>query len=293
MQHLTDKAREFLEKSNSERISFIRGYKWIGYSRAQEALKRFNDLLTQPPIPRMPNLLLIGEGNNGKTNLVERFQMANQAIINEEQSKVVAKVMTIEAPSEADEKRLYERILQSSFTPYRSNHKPEILKTQVCEVLRSLELRVLIIDEIHHVLAGKINNRQVFLNALKTLGNTLKISVIAVGTKNAFHVFQSDPQMASRFEPFPLPRWQMDKEYLRFLLSYEKLLPLKKKSNLVDNALASKIISLTDGTIGGITRVLQTAAIDAIERGNEQITMDILKTVNVPLPEERNRIPVI
>lgn len=282
-----------MEKSNPERISFIRGYKWIGYTRAKEALKKFEDLLTQPPIPRMPNLLLIGEGNNGKTNLVERFQMNHQARIDEQQDKVVAKVMTIDAPAEADEKRLYERILQASYTPYRSNHKAEILKTQACEVLKSLELRVLIIDEIHHVLAGKIGNRQIFLNALKTLGNTLKISVIAVGTKNAFHVFQSDPQMASRFEPFPLPRWQMDTEYQRFLVSYEKLLPLKNPSNLVDRAVASKILSLTDGTIGGIARVLQTAAIDAIEQGTEKITLDILQSLKVPLPEDRNRMPVV
>ncbi|MBI3218550.1 MAG: TniB family NTP-binding protein [Bacteroidetes bacterium] len=293
MQHLTNNTRDFLEKSNPERISFIRGYKWIGYTRAKEALKKFEDLLTQPPIPRMPNLLLIGEGNNGKTNLVERFQMNHQARIDEQQDKVVAKVMTIDAPAEADEKRLYERILQASYTPYRSNHKAEILKTQACEVLKSLELRVLIIDEIHHVLAGKIGNRQIFLNALKTLGNTLKISVIAVGTKNAFHVFQSDPQMASRFEPFPLPRWQMDTEYQRFLVSYEKLLPLKNPSNLVDRAVASKILSLTDGTIGGIARVLQTAAIDAIEQGTEKITLDILQSLKVPLPEDRNRMPVV
>lgn len=293
MEHLTNSTKEIVLKSDKERIAFIRGYKWVGYTRAQEILQRFDDIINQPPIHRMPNLLLIGESNNGKTLLVDRFQKLHQAVINESEDKVIAPVMVIEAPSEPDEKRLYQRILQKAFVPYRSNHKPEILYDQVFHVLKSIELKVLVIDEIHHVLSGKTNNRQVFLNALKTLSNQLMISIIAVGTKDAFHVFQSDTQMASRFEPLPLQRWQMDKEYLRLLMSYEKILPLMERSNLSERNIASKILSLTDGTIGGITNVIKKAAVKCIETKQEQITMEVIQSLQLFLPEERNRMPAI
>lgn len=293
MEHLTNNTREMIARPDDERIAFIRGYKWVGYTKAQEIHQRLDDLLKQPPIHRMPNILLIGESNNGKTVLIDRFQKQNQAIINDHENKVIAPILTIEAPSEPDEKRLYQRILQKTFVPFRVNHKAEALYQQVHHVLTSIELRVLIIDEIHHVLSGKIVNRQVFLNALKTLSNQLNICIVAVGTKDAFHVFQSDPQMASRFEHVALPRWQMNNEYLRLLASYEKTIPLKQKSNISDRGLAAKVLSLTDGTIGGITGILKKSAIKAIETGTERITLDIVKSLNVLLPEERNRMPVI
>jgi hypothetical protein len=293
MEHLTKATQEILLKSTDERITFIRGDKWIGYSRAQEILQRFEDVLNQPPIHRMPNLLLIGESNNGKTVLVDRFQKLHQAIISESEDKVIAPVLIIEAPSGPDEKRLYQKILSKAFVPFRSNHKPELLYNQVIHVLRTMEVKVLIIDEIHNVLSGRTTDRQVFLNALKTFSNQLMISMIAVGTKDAFHVFQSDTQMSSRFEPLPLPRWQMDNEYLRLLVTYEKLLPLRNKSDLSNRALASKIISMTDGTIGGITSVLKNAAVASIRNGEERITIDGIQSLGMLLPHERNRMPVM
>jgi hypothetical protein len=291
MEHLTESVRAVVSLSKKARKEYVNGYKWVGYSRAQEVLQRFNDLLEQPPIPRMPHALLIGEGNNGKTNLVDRFQKQHQAYVDEEQSKVITRVLVIEAPPEADEKRFYERVLQKLFVPYRTNHKPEVLYQQVLHVLRSINLRVLVIDEIHNILAGKIGNRQIFLNMLKSLSNELRISIVAVGTKDAFHVFQSDPQMASRFEPLPLPRWQLDKEYLRLLVTYEKLLPLPEKSNLGERQLASRILSLTDGTIGGITSVIKKATIKAIDTDSTVITLEIVNSLNMVLPSERNRMP--
>lgn len=293
MEHLTKAAQECLEGSDNERISFIRGEKWIGYSRAKEVLQRFEDLISQPPIHRMPNILLISESNNGKTVLLDRFQKIHQAYISENEDKVIAPVLTIEAPSGPDEKRLYQKILHKAVVPFRVNHKPEVLFNQVVNVLKSMEVKVLVIDEIHNLLSGRATDRQVFLNALKGFSNQLMISMIVSGTKDAFHVFQSDTQMASRFEPIPLPRWQMDNEYLRLLVSYEKFLPLKNQSNLSDRLLASKIISMTDGTIGGITTLIKDAAVSAIRLGEEKITIDLIQSLGIILPNERNRMPLL
>ena len=56
------------------RIQRIRADRWIGYARAEAALAAMDDLLTFPKRTRMPNLLLVGPSNNGKTMIVEKFK---------------------------------------------------------------------------------------------------------------------------------------------------------------------------------------------------------------------------
>jgi branched-subunit amino acid transport protein AzlD len=79
------------------------------------------------------------------------------------------------------------------------------------------------------------------------------------------------------------------KEYLRLLMSFEKSLPHERVSRLVDQTLALKIISLSEGTIGEIATLLQRAALHAIERRVEQITGTILDGCGYISPSERRR----
>ena len=51
---------------------------------------------------------------------------------------------------------------------------------------------------------------------------------------------------------------------MRLLTSFEALLPLKKPSNLVEDRIAMKILSLSEGTIGEISTILKKSAIQAI-----------------------------
>lgn len=68
--HLSDNAASKISLPQRERIQHIRKARWIGYGKAREILEKLEDLLVHPPQPRMPNMLLIGETNNGKTMLV-------------------------------------------------------------------------------------------------------------------------------------------------------------------------------------------------------------------------------
>ena len=96
----------------------------------------------------------------------------------------------------------------------------------------SAQTKMLIIDEIHHILAGHIRLQSVFLNALKYLSNELRAPIVAVGTKDALRAIQTDPQMANRFEPAPLAKWVLDEEFRRLLASLERVLPLQRPSGL-------------------------------------------------------------
>jgi len=79
-----------------------------------------------------------------------------------------------------------------------------------------------VIDEIHHVLAGNLNKQRHFLNTIKYLGNELQIPIVGVGIKEAFNAIQTDPQLANRFEPVLLPRWELNTGFLKLLASFER-----------------------------------------------------------------------
>jgi hypothetical protein len=59
----------------------------------------------------------------------------------------------------------------------------------------------------------------------------------------------------------------MNEEYLRLLASFELALSLEQRSGLLEPALATKILTLSGGTIGEISTLLSHAALMAIERG--------------------------
>jgi len=88
---------------------------------------------------------------------------------------------------------------------------------------------------------------------------------VGVGTRDAFNAVQTDPQLATRFEPERLGRWTMSDDYLRLLASFEVAFALARPSKLVERTLAQTILDLSEGTIGEISALLTSAALAAIE----------------------------
>ncbi|WP_106791151.1 TniB family NTP-binding protein [Aquimarina sp. Aq78] len=291
MKHLHPKTIELINNfSDKERIKSIKKFKWIGYTNAKKIQKKLDDLLDYPKNLRMPNLLLVGDSNNGKTVLLDRFANQNGSHIDEETQELRLSVLMIQAPPDPDEKRFYNAILESLFAPYRSAEKVELRQQRVIHLLKKLKLKMLIIDEIHHLLAGTMSKQRSFLNVIKYLSNELKIPIVCSGTRDAFNAIQTDSQLANRFEPKVLPKWNNDQEYLRLLASFEKILPLKQPSYLIENSLATLILSKSEGLIGEITKVLELSAILAIESKIEKINRNVIENIDYTSPSDRRKM---
>ena len=71
--HLGSEAQAIIGTSAEERITWVLQDRWIGYTKAQDALDRLDRLLHHPRTNRMPNLLLLGHTNNGKTTVIRHF----------------------------------------------------------------------------------------------------------------------------------------------------------------------------------------------------------------------------
>ena len=273
--------------SDAARIRHVQSPTWIGYTRANRILERMEDLLTHPPTTRMPNLLIVGESGNGKTHLLARFVRRHAAYDHATRTAAAVPVVSILAPPVPEETRFYSAILDYVHAPQRDNDRGGAKCRQVLVVLRSLGVRLLIIDEIQQVLTGPPAKQRIFLNVLKHLGNELQISIVGAGIEDAFHVIAGDPQLARRFMPMTLPRWTPGEEYLRLLASFGARLPLRRPSSLTAPDVSARLLALSEGTIGEIAGLIAAAATEAIRSGHECIDAALLDRLDWTAPSAR------
>lgn len=162
--HLDEGMRAVAALPAGERIQRLRQPHWIGYTRSKRILDQLEDLLQYPRVHRMPNLLIVGETNNGKTVVVSRFQRLHAASENPAGDHAIVPVLLIQAPPAPDENRFYSAILEALAAPYKPRGSAAEKQMQVLHLLRTVQLRLLIIDEVHHILAGHIAKQRQFLN---------------------------------------------------------------------------------------------------------------------------------
>jgi type II secretory pathway predicted ATPase ExeA len=288
--HLSPAAQAALMLSDDQRIARISGARWIGYTRAQDILTKLGDLLVSPRQPRMPNLLLYGATGNGKTMIINRFIARHPAHDNPDGDAAIVPVLAVQAPPLPSESRLYDAMLEALFAPYKPRDHVSKKQFQVLRILRAVQTRMLVIDEIHHVLVGSTHQQRVVMNAVKYLSNELELPLVGVGTLEAVRAIQADPQLASRFHRAELPLWRMDRQYRKLLASFERMLPLKQPSKLSRKPLATQLLAMTEGTIGELSTLLKTAAVSAVRTGVERIDASVLAGLEWEPPSVRHTL---
>lgn len=290
MNHLLPHVREILDLPQSERISAVYSDWWIGYGTANRTLDTLQALLNHPPRVRMPNLLIIGPTNNGKSMIVEKFKRMHPQSISSCGQHDIVPVVIMQMPSDPSPGRFYTALLRAINMPYLNYRVPVAIEQTVLRILRSLDTRMLIIDEIHNLLSGSNSKQQEFLNLLRFIGNELRLSIVGVGIKDAYLAIRTDNQLENRFEPLVLPTWNDDLEFARLLASFVQVLPLKKPSNLLADEVRQMILEKSEGTIGEISTFLSRAAELAIKNERECIDYELLSSVEYLGPQSRRRV---
>lgn len=286
--HLHPSAVECIEHDAETRIQWMKKTRWIGYPRAQEVMGKLEDLLRHPREARMPSMLLIGGTNNGKTRLVRNFAQRHPVQENPDGEHVIAPVLYVQAPPSPSEAGFYAEILNTLFERVPTS-STDAKRAQVVKVLRGVQLKVLVVDEMHNILAGASVKQQQFLNMIKFLSNVLEVSIVGCGTGDLLRAVSVDPQIQNRFSPELLPKWQMNKEFRQLLMSFERILPLREPSSLHERVLARKLLAMSEGSIGELSMLLNLAAAHSIRKGGEQITADVLNACGYVSPSDRTR----
>lgn len=276
-EHIHPDFRQIMALSGKDRIAFMDQPRWVSYPLATRLLDTLRGLMEKPARPRMPNLLIVGDPNNGKTTIVRRFQDLHGQCFENEDTEPVKPVIIAEAPPSADEKGLYISILERFWTPHRPSDPTSKLRYQVIHLLRQCHTRILVIDEFHSLLTGSAIKQREVMNVIKLLCNELMIPIVGVGTRDAVRVLHTDPQHASRFDVVSLPLWDLNQDFQRLLASFEKVLPLRNPSKLHQPELAAAIHAISGGNLGDLHRLLVECTIEAIESGKEKIDRSIVE----------------
>lgn len=289
MREMSPSAQAALLLPLDERVRYLQISRWICYDYAEAILKDLQELLEHPKVLRMPNLLVWGDTNCGKTAIIDRFCQEYPLRQNGEEEADVVPVLYIQAPPIPDERRFYSLILDKLRVPHKTNERADRMMCQILKMFPKLGVRMLIVDEIHHILAGNLQRQRAFLNVIKYLGNEALIPIVGVGTISALNALQTDAQLANRFEPRNLPRWRLDTRYRQLLASFEYVLPLAEESNLTEKEMATKLLDMSGGTIGELSKLIRRAAIETIRQGREKISLSLLEEVQWIPPDLRNR----
>ena len=292
--HMRPDLRYVLGLSDRERIAFMDRPTLLAYPAGNEILKQLQRLFEMPKRPRMGNLLIVGEPNNGKTTVIKKFyELHGKPTDDDEHGKPTddehgeasnddapsKPVVIVESPPTADEKSLHLSILDRFHAPYRTTGPVTELRYQALHLLRLCRTRMLIIDEFHSMLTGTARKQSEVMNTIKFLCNELQIPIVGVGTHVAVRALRSDQQHASRFRRAVLPLWKPDGDLRRLLVGFEETLPLKKRSGLADKKMTRQLHMVSKGNLGNLREGLVACARKAIEEGTEEITLDLIESM--------------
>jgi len=282
LKRLPEFVRELvLESSDKDRLKYLNDRPvFIKHNKYKKLEKKLDELLYMPESNRIRSLLLVGNSNNGKTEMVLKYQEERNNL-DIESDDIQYNVMYIQSTNRASIHELYDSIFMELTVPYSKNESIVEREQKIKYYFDRFGIKMLIIDEIQNALIGSITKQKEFMAGIKNLSNILKKPIVLIGTPKGVSLVYNDHQLKSRFVPTKINNWKFDKDYLSLLASIELILPLKKPSLVYKNEkFAREILELSDGLIGDIMTIMQLLAKYAIENGDEQIKKSMLSKID-------------
>lgn len=159
------------------------------------------------------------------------------------------------------------------------------LELRTVLLLKSCNVRVLVFDEVHNLLAGNPREQRVILQLLRYLSNELRASLVCLGVTDARDAIAGDTQLSRRLDQIVLPRWRADEEFQELVTAILRSLPLKRPTALSTQSLRH-LARISDGITARVFGILNELAIDAIRSGAESITDQDIESWKPALEKE-------
>ncbi|WP_246750655.1 TniB family NTP-binding protein [Martelella lutilitoris] len=283
--HLAPGAAALANAPNETRIRAIRSDRWVGFDRARRVLRHLDGLCDHPPSTRPPGLAIYGHSGMGKTMLVEKFKRDHPPVINHSTGVESMPVLAITLTSRPTERRIYGQLLMAMGASINERLTLMELEIRTVLLLKSNNVRVLVFDEVHNLLAGTPREQRVILQLLRYLSNETKASLVCLGVSEARDAIAGDTQLARRLDQFVLPRWNANEEFQELVTAILRSLPLQLPSALSSQSLRH-LSRLGDGITARVFGILNELAIEAIQDGTERITDENIESWKPSLEKE-------
>ncbi|MBP2271329.1 MULTISPECIES: TniB family NTP-binding protein [unclassified Pseudomonas] len=238
---------------------------WVPHPSAEKLINQMYLMMQMKNKINAPSMVVIGPGGSGKTSHIDELKRRNQSA----QEKMVFVTMH-QSPNGYSLKEL---ILQEiGIKTSRRARQADNISTELQYLIKSQNIRAIVIDEIHDALTLTEFQQRINLSLLKNLsGSSYGLCVFAFGIPDAARVLRRDPQLARRYAVRSLQQWGNDGEFRSFVASYIHRLPLKNPTNFKDQRLFLKIMEKGQGLTDNIVKILQAAAMTAVLDGSEHI----------------------
>jgi hypothetical protein len=225
----------------------------------------------------MPSLIVYGDSGMGKSMLVDKFRADCAMACAAGPTSNPSKLLVVELSGRPTERRLFSQILSAVEAPQSPRASIVDMERGAINTLRDVGVQILVLDEIHNLLAGSWREQRIVLNTLRFLSNELKLSLVCFGIMEARDAINGDVQLARRFDAVTLPRWAAGKEFEQLVLAIVRNLPLREPSVVTVKGLR-RVLQMSGGVSSRIFRMLNDLAIEAIEKGEERITDNAVET---------------
>ena len=219
----------------------------------------------------MPSVAIYGDSGMGKTMIMQRFRDQHPPHLAGRTGILKTPVLAVEMVSRPGERRFYGELLSLLGAPQAPRADIAQMEQATMRIMKAIGVQVLVIDEVHNILAGTYREQRIVLNMLRFLSNRLQISLVCFGVSDAREAIGGDVQLARRFEQFTLNRWAANEDFETLIASILRNTPLRRSSVLTPKSLR-RILQITDGITANIFQMLGSLAIEAIESGTEHIT---------------------
>ena len=152
-------------------------------------------------------------------------------------------MLVVQMPSEPSVIRFYVALLAAMGAPLRPRPRLPEMEQLALALLRKVGVRMLVIDELHNVLAGNSVNRREFLNLLRFLGNELRILLVGVGTRDAYgHPFGRSVGEPVRADD-AAGMGEANDDCCSLLASFAASLPLRRPSSIATLDMARYLLT--------------------------------------------------
>jgi len=276
--HLNEESAQLAARGNAERLRILRGDRWIDYPQASAVLTVLNEILERPRTTRMASVAIYADSGMGKTMLLQRFLAQHRASFDRVTGIERTPVLSLQMVNRPNEKRFYSQLLDVIGAPPNPRTSLADLEIVVLRILRHIDLKMLLIDETHNILASTYNEQRAMLNLLRFISNELHVSIVCFGVADAKEAISGDVQLARRFQEYDLPRWQADEEFQALVVGILRNLPLRLPSILSTRAL-KRILQMSEGITAQIFAMLYEAAELAIRSERECIDDDLMEEI--------------
>ena len=154
LHHLNVAARPEVALDNATRMINLRRDRWIDYPRAVQALEKLQWLFDTPERERMPCMVLHGESDIGKTQIIRKFQRQHPSTFDDKKGIDRRDIIYVQMPATPDQHRFYSALLFELHAPHSERASLSTLERLTRELLRRIRPRMLIVDEVHNLLTG-------------------------------------------------------------------------------------------------------------------------------------------